>query len=86
MENNEKLDFTSSAWRENVYIETAEHIIRGYIFMPKIGKRQRLITEVLNAGKDCTIEYKLLPSKAVESHDFIQVNVSSILIMRPTDE
>lgn len=89
MENNEILELTTSAWREKVYIETSEHIIRGYIFMPKIGKKNRLLSEVLNTGKnfiavkDCTLEYKLLPSKDIEQHEFMQVNISSILLMRP---
>ena len=92
MENKEILDLTTSAWREKVYIETAEHIICGYIFMPKIGKRTRLLTEVLNAGKnflavkECTIEYKNNPVRPVENHDFMQVNIMSILIMRPIYE
>lgn len=93
MDNNKEItELASSAWREKVYIETAEHIIRGYIFMPKIGKKNRLLSEVLNTGKsfiavkDCTIEFKLNPSKAIESHDFMQVNIASILIMRPIDE
>ena len=92
MDTQENTDFTASAWREKVYIETTEHIIRGYIFMPKIGKKERLLTEVLNAGKsfiavkDCTVEFKLIPSKNVENYDFMQVNVASILIMRPLDE
>lgn len=89
MENNEILELTTSAWREKVYIETSEHIIRGYIFMPKIGKKNRLLSEVLNTGKsfiavkDCTLEYKLMPSKDIEQHEFMQVNISSILLMRP---
>ena len=89
MENNEILELTTSAWREKVYIETSEHIIRGYIFMPKIGKKNRLLSEVLNTGKnfiavkDCTLEYKLMPSKDVEQHEFMQVNILSILLMRP---
>ena len=92
MNNNELTEFNNSAWREKVYIETTEHIIRGYIFMPKIGKRNRLLTEVLNTGKsfiavkECSIEYKLNPSKDVETYDFMQVNISSILIMRPLYE
>ena len=92
MENNEILELTTSAWREKVYIETTEHIICGYIFMPKIGKKERLLSEVLNgnknfiAVKNCTIEYKLNPSKNIENHDFMQVNISSILIMRPLYE
>ena len=92
MENKEILELTTSTWREKVYIETTEHIIRGYIFMPKIGKKNRLLSEVLNgnknflAVKNCTLEYKLVPSKSVEEHDFLQVNIVSILIMRPLNE
>ena len=92
MENNEILELTTSAWREKVYIETTEHIICGYIFMPKIGKKTRLISEVLNgnknflAVKNCKLEYKLNTSKNIEEHDFMQVNISSILIMRPLYE
>ena len=60
--------------------------------MPKIGKRNRLLSEVLNTGKNfiavknCSLEYKLLPNKNVEYHDFMQVNVATILIMRPLYE
>lgn len=92
MDNKELIELTTSAWREKVYIETAEHIIQGYVFMPKIGKRSRLLTEILNtnkqfiAVKNCTLEYKLTPQREVESHDFLQVNLSSILIMRPLYE
>ena len=92
MENNEILELTTSAWREKVYIETPEHIICGYVFMPKIGKKNRLLSEILNTGKsfiavkNCTLEYKLNPSKDVEEHEFLQVNISSILIMRPMYE
>ena len=92
MDKKEVSEFTNSAWKEKVYIETAEHVICGYIFMPKIGKKNRLLTEVLNAGKsfiavkECTLEYKQMPNRNVETHNFIQVNVASILIMRPLDE
>lgn len=92
MFNNEKSDLSSTAWCEKVYIETAEHIITGYVFMPKIGKKTRLLSEILNANKnfiavkDCSIEYKLQPTKNVEKHDFIQINISSILIMRPLSD
>ena len=92
MDNIEILELTTSAWREKVYIETAEYIIRGYVFMPKIGKRTRLLSEILNtnkqfiAVKNCTMESKLFPQKDIESHEFIQVNLSTILIMRPLYE
>ena len=92
MQNQEILELTTSAWREKVYIETTEHIICGYIFMPKIGKRNRILSEVLNSNKNfiavknCTIEYKLNPSRNLEKHEFMQVNIASILIMRPLYE
>ena len=92
MKNNEISEFTDAAWREKVYIETPEYIIKGYIFMPKIGKRNRLLSEVLNTGKsfiavkDCTLEYKLLSAREIERHEFIQVNLSTISIMRPLDD
>ncbi len=92
MENKEILELSTSAWREKVYMETTEHIICGYVFMPKIGKRNRLLSEILNTGKNfiavknCTLEYKLNPTKSIEKHDFLQINTSSILIMRPMYE
>ena len=55
MENNEILELTTSAWREKVYIETAEYIIKGYVFMPKIGKKTRLLSEILNTNKQFII-------------------------------
>ena len=92
MENNEIVELTTSAWREKVDIETPEHVIRGYVFMPKIGKKTRLLSEILNTGKtfiavkNCSLDYKLLPGREIEEHEFMQVNVSSILIMRPIYE
>ena len=92
MKNKEIMELSTSAWREKVYIETSEHVICGYIFMPKIGKKSRLLSEVLNgnknflAVKDCTLEYKLNSAREVENHDFMQVNVASILIMRPLND
>ena len=93
MDNNDILGLTaSSAWSERVYIETTEHIITGNIFMPKIGKKTRLLSEALNgqkqflAVKDCNVEYKLNTTKSLEKHDFLQVNIASILIMRPISD
>ncbi len=90
--NNEILELTTSAWREKVYIETAEFIIRGYIFMPKIGKKSRLLSEVLNtnkqfiAVKNCSLEFKLIPEKDIEFHEVLEINLASILLMRPMYE
>ena len=92
MENKEISELTNSFWTEKVYIETTEHEITGYIFMPKIGKKTRLLSDVLNgnrnfiAVKNCSLEYKLKTTRSVEYHDFMQVNIASILIMRPIED
>ena len=92
MENKEIANIIDSVWKEKVYIETTEYIIVGYIYMPKIGKRSRLLTEVLNSNrqfiavKDCRLEYKLNSQKDVEFHDFLQINAATILLMRPVYE
>ena len=91
-DNNDIADLASSAWREKVYIETAEYIIIGYVFMPKIGKRSRLLSEILNtqkhflAIKDYSIEFKNRPQREIEHHDFMQLNISTILLMRPLED
>ena len=88
----ENIKSVSSAWREKVYIETEEYVIKGFVFMPKIGKRNRLLSDILNSNKqfiavkECSMESKLNPQREIEHHDFIQVNLSSILIMRPLNE
>ena len=92
MKTKEKSELVDTVWKEKVYIETAEFKIVGYVFMPKIGKRTRLLTEILNSNKhfiavkDCNLEYKLIPHKEIEHHDFLQVNIATILLMRPMYE
>ena len=81
-----------TVWKEKVYIETAEFKIVGFVYVPKIGKKTRILTEILNSNKqfiavkNCSLEFKLIPQKEIEYHDFLQVNLSSILIMRPEYE
>ena len=90
MENNEQK--LTDAWSEKVYIETNEYIIKGTVYMPKIGKRNRLLTEILNTNKqfiavtDCEIESKISPQKPIEKYKFLEVNLSTILIMRPAEQ
>ncbi len=83
-------EMISSSWKEKVYIETAEYIIRGYIYMPATGKRERMLSEALNSGrdfiavKDCTLEQKKFNSRReLEKVEFVQVNTSTILLLKP---
>lgn len=92
MEADNTSELMDTVWKEKVYIETSEFKIIGYVYMPKIGKKTRLLSEILNnnkhfiAVKDCQLEYKLIPQKEIEFHDFLQVNISTILITRPIYE
>ena len=88
----QNLNLVNDAWSERVYIVTTEYIIRGTDYMPRIGKRDRLLTEILNTNKqflavtDCEIESKLAPQKEVEHHEFIELNLATVLLMRPIDD
>ena len=82
----------NNAWSERVYIETSEYIVKGTVYMPKIGKKTRLLTEILNTNKqflavtDCSVESKIAPQKEIEHYKFMELNLSTILLMRPLDE
>lgn len=92
MERKNITEMESEAWSEEVYIETNEYIVRGTVHMPKIGKRSRLLSEILNTNKqfiavtDCDVESKLLPQKPVAHYKFIEINLFTVLIMRPVEE
>ena len=85
-------DFTNGVWSEKVLVITQDYEIKGYVFMPKIGRRSRVLSDILNgkkrfvAIKDCEIAYRQLPNRRAEYHDFVQLNIDSIIILRPTTE
>ena len=88
--NDDKL--INDTWSENVYIETDEYIIKGLVHMPKIVKKNRILTEILNGNKqflavtDCQMESKLTPQRPIEYQDFLEVNLSKVLIIRPLEQ
>ena len=86
------IKMVSEVWSERVYIETNEYTIKGMVHMPKIGKRNRLLSEILNTNKqflavtDCDVESKITPQKPIAHYRFLEVNLSTILIIRPVEE
>ena len=60
--------------------------------MPKTGKRNRVLSDILNgtkrfvAIKDCEIVHRQNPNRKTEHHNFLQLNLNSIIILRPTAE
>ncbi len=83
-------DFTNGVWSERVLVITQDYEIKGYVFMPKVGRRSRVLSDILNgkkrfvAIKDCEVSYRQLPNRRTEFHDFVQLNIDSIIILRPT--
>jgi len=82
----------SGFWSEKVYVITEDYEIKGYVFMPKTGKKNRVLSDILNgikrfvAIKDAEITNKKYPDRKVELHDFIQINLDSIVLIRPIKE
>lgn len=82
-------DFLSGVWSEKVLVVTQDYEIEGYVFMPKTGKKNRVLSDILNgtkrfvAIKDCEIKHRLIPDRKTEYHNFLQLNLSSIILLRP---
>ena len=80
---------TSGVWSERVLIVTSDYEIKGDVFMPKVGKRNRLISDILNstksfiAVKNCTLEHRNIKERDIEKYDFLQLNLNSVILMRP---
>ena len=85
-------DFTNGVWSERVLVITQDYEIKGSVFMPKIGKRSRVLSAIRTAKKrfvaikDCEVSYRLMPNRRTEFHDFVQLNINSIIILRPTSD
>lgn len=90
MENKRQIiiDETKGFWSEKVYILTNDLEIKGLVFMPKTGRKNRMLSDILNsprkfvAVKNAEVTYKNYSNRK-EYHDFIQLNLSSIIILCP---
>ena len=77
-------------WSEKILVITDDYEINGSVFLPKIGKRNRVLTDILNnskrfiAIKDATLLHRKFPEKPPEYQDFIQLNLDSIVMIRPS--
>ncbi len=82
-------NFTTGIWSEKVLVITEDYEITGNVFMPKTGKKNRVLSDILNGGKrfvaikNCEILHREFPNKKIENHDFLQLNLNSIIILRP---
>ena len=89
VENNDAESFIKGVWSEQVLVITEDYEIVGKIFLPKINKRNRVLSDLLNgkkrfmAIKNCKIKHRHFPDRTTEEQDFIQLNINSIIMLRP---
>ena len=51
MAENQKINnFVSGVWSERVLVVTQDYEIKGYVFMPKTGKRNRVLSDICGAA------------------------------------
>jgi hypothetical protein len=85
-------ELITGIWSERILVITQDYEIKGYVFMPKTGKKNRVLSDILNglkrfvAIKDCEITHRLNPNRRTEYHSFLQLNLNSIILLRPTLE
>lgn len=85
-------EFITGVWSERILVVTQDYEIKGYVFMPRTGKRNRVLSDILNglkrfvAIKDCEVTHRLIPNRRTEYHNFLQLNLNSIILLRPTHD
>ena len=93
-ENNidESSSFITGIWSEKVLVITKDYQIKGKVFMPKTGRKNRVLSDILNGAKrfvaikDCEVIHREFPNRKAESHDFLQLNLNSIILLRPLND
>ena len=89
VENNDAESVIKGVWSEQVLVITEDYEIVGKIFLPKINNRTRVLSELVNgkkrfmAIKNCKIKHRHFPDRTTEEQDFIQLNINSIIMLRP---
>ena len=88
----ESSSFITGIWSESVLVITKDYQIKGKVFMPKTGRKNRVLSDILNGSKrfvaikDCEVIHREFPNRKAETHDFLQLNLNSIILLRPLNE
>jgi hypothetical protein len=86
----EENDFISGVWTQKILVVTEDYEINGFVFLPKTGRKNRILSDILNgkkrfvAIKNCEIKHRQHPDRKTEQQDFIQLNLDSIIMLRPS--
>ncbi len=85
-------NFLTGVWSEKVLVITKDYEIKGSVFMPKTGRKNRVLSDILNGSKkfvairNCEITHREFPNRKAETHEFLQLNLNSIILLRPIKE
>ena len=85
----ESSSFITGIWSEKVLVITKDYQIKGKVFMPKTGRKNRVLSDILNGSKrfvaikDCEVIHREFPNRKAETHEFLQLNLNSIILLRP---
>ena len=88
----ESSSFITGIWSEKVLVITKDYQIKGKVFMPKTGRKNRVLSDILNGSKrfvaikDCEVIHREFPNRKAETHEFLQLNLNSIILLRPLNE
>lgn len=88
----ESSSFITGIWSEKVLVITKDYQIKGKVFMPKTGRKNRVLSDILNGAKrfvaikDCEVIHREFPNRKAESHEFLQLNLNSIILLRPLND
>jgi len=86
---NKSTAFITGVWSERVLVITEDYEIKGYVFMPKTGRKNRVLSDILNSSKrfvaikNCKLKHRNTSNRVTEAHEFIQLNLDSIVLIRP---
>ena len=88
----ETSSFITGIWSEKVLVITKDYQIKGKVFMPKTGRKNRVLSDILNGSKrfvaikDCEVIHREFPNLKAETHEFLQLNLNSIILLRPLND
>ena len=85
--NTNNQDFTlPGLWSEKIQVITDDYEIIGHVFMPKIGKKNRVLTDILNSNRRFVaiknVKITDRKTKIAEETEFIQLNLDSIILLK----
>ncbi len=87
----ENPDIVKGYWSEKVLVVTKDYEIKGYVFMPRTGKKNRVLSDILNgekrfvAIKEAEVASRQYPERKAEVCDFLHLNLDSIIILKPAN-